>query len=82
MPTKISVTTAIALTMALAAPATALAQAMHLPTSPYQASPSAMAGSAHRAVIREKPERLNDCVHVQFPQCSDGDSTATRIPRY
>jgi hypothetical protein len=22
--------------------------------------------------------RINDCVHVQFPQCSDGDSTATR----
>lgn len=63
MSNKTNITTAIALAIVLGASGAAFA---------YHGK------SAEGAVFGGSQTRINDCVHVQFPQCGDTDSTATR----
>jgi len=63
MSTKTNIASAIALAIVLGASGGAFA---------YHGK------SAEGTVLGGSQTPINDCVHVQFPQCGDTDSTATR----
>jgi hypothetical protein len=62
MSTKTNIITAVALAIVLGASGGAFAY--------HSKSAEGTVGGSQT--------RINDCVHVQFPQCGDTDSTATR----